>query len=122
MIKVLVLDDDVDLLEMVEMVLRHHKMTVFPIQHSSMLFDTINKIEPDIILMDIFLGDADGRSLCRQLKTSAEHSQVPVLLYSAGYIIDNSIEDSMANEFLPKPFDINLLVNKIWKCHNEKSK
>lgn len=120
MIKVLVLDDDADLLEMVEIVLTHHKMNVFPIKHSNELFDSINKIEPDIILMDIYLGEEDGRALCRQLKTSEEHGHVPVILYSAGDISDNSVEESMANEFIPKPFDINLLVNKIWQCHSGK--
>lgn len=122
MIKILVLDDDTDLLEMVEMVLTHRKMLVFPISESRAFFDAINKNEPDIILMDIYLGDADGRDLCRQFKILPQYENIPVILYSAGQITAGSIDESLADEFLEKPFDVNVIINKITEMVTQKKK
>lgn len=111
--KVLILDDDADLLEMVDTVLTYNDMTVHCIQKGSALFESIGAVNPDIILMDIFLGDTDGRQLCRQLKTSSSFSHIPVILYSAGNITSESIKEALSDEFIVKPFDINHLVKKI---------
>ncbi len=113
MTKILVLDDDPDLLEMVEVVLVNHQMNVSCINKGSDLFSTIDEINPQIILMDIYLGDTDGRNLCQALKKSEKYKHIPVILYSAGNISNSSIMDSLANEFISKPFDVGNLVRKI---------
>ena len=111
--KVLVVDDDTDLLEMVQMVLVRHNMNVQIISKGAGLYDSLREIKPDIILMDIFLGDSDGRELCFELKQSQEFKDIPVILYSAGHITSASIRESLADDFLVKPFDISKLVSKI---------
>jgi DNA-binding response OmpR family regulator len=73
----------------------------------------MEELHPDLVLMDIYLGDSDGRVLCKQLKSSKEFGLVPIILYSAGYIANSSIRDSMADDFLVKPFDIKQLLAKI---------
>ena len=110
---VLVVDDDKDLLEMVSLVLRKHDMTVACLHEGANLFQKLSLSQPDIILMDIYLGDSDGRELCRQLKESSEYKHLPVILYSAGNITLASIQESLANDFIAKPFDISSLVKKI---------
>jgi DNA-binding response OmpR family regulator len=113
MTSVLVVDDDLDLLEMVSIVLKRHEMNVSCINNGSVLEDSIAETRPDIILMDIYLGDSDGRNLCHSLKTSDQYRNIPVILYSAGFITSASIENSLADDFLVKPFDISKLINKI---------
>ena len=66
-----------------------------------------------ILFLDIFLGDADGRTLCQQLKETAGQKNIPVVLYSAGNIPRHTLENSMANAFVTKPFDIKQLSEKI---------
>jgi len=65
--------------------------------------------------MDIFLGDADGRTLCYNLKFQPAYENIPVILYSAGYVPLSTIEHSKADEFIIKPFDIKQLLGKIKK-------
>ena len=113
MLSVLLVDDDEDLLEMVEMVLENSSMEVETLTSGSGLQDKIKEVNPDVLVMDIYLGDADGRLLCEQLKHSDQFKHLPVILYSAGIITPESIKVSQANEFLAKPFQIDELVNKI---------
>lgn len=111
--KVLVVDDDKDLLDMVELALIKQGFKVHTIGEGKVFFDTIEAFKPDVILLDIFLNDADGRELCYQLKSESPYKHIPVALYSAGHISHSSIHESKANIFISKPFDIHQLGEKI---------
>jgi DNA-binding response OmpR family regulator len=113
MLSVLLIDDDEDLLEMVEMVLTNSSMRVETSTSGASLMNSLRTSNPDIIVMDIYLGDSDGRNLCQRLKSSKEYGHIPVILYSAGVITPESINEAGADEFIPKPFRIDDLVQKI---------
>jgi DNA-binding response OmpR family regulator len=110
---VLVVDDDPDLLEMVTVALTINKMTVQCLSKGQLLFDFLAVQRPDIILMDIYLGESDGRTLCYSLKNEEQYRNIPVILYSAGHITASSVHESLADSFITKPFDITQLINKI---------
>ena len=111
--KILVIDDDKDLLEMVEMTLSRLGYHITTLAKGSGFLNMVESIRPDIILLDIFLGDADGRTLCYNLKLQPVYENIPVILYSAGYVPLSTIEHSKADEFIIKPFDTKYLVEKI---------
>jgi len=111
--KVLIADDDVDLLDMVKMLLSRAGFAISTIATGKFFFEKVTTVKPDIILLDVFLGDTDGRSLCQLVKTDPQYQDIPVILYSAGYISNSSISYSKANAFFSKPFDIKELVAKI---------
>lgn len=113
MLKVLLVDDDSDLLEMVALALTANQMIVTSMNNGNNILESLSDVLPQVILMDIFLGDLDGRELCRAIKNSEQFRNVPVILYSAGQISASSIEYSLADAFINKPFDIEYLVNKI---------
>lgn len=113
MLKILIVDDDDDLLEMVTLVLRTHGIEVFSLNDHTDFFTTLSNYRPDLVVLDIYLGDADGREICKQIKNTEEFADTPVLLYSAGHISSSSIEDCHANDFLQKPFDISMLLKRI---------
>ena len=111
--KILIVDDDKDLLEMVEMTLSRLGYHITTLAKGSGFLNIVESTRPDIILLDIFLGDADGRTLCYNLKLQPAYENIPVILYSAGYVPLSSIKHSKADEFIIKPFDITSLVEKI---------
>ena len=113
--KILIVDDDKDLLEMVELTLSRLGYHITTLAKGSGFLNIIESTRPDIILMDIFLGDADGRTLCYNLKLQPAYENIPVILYSAGYVPHSTIEHSKADEFIVKPFDIKQLLGKIKK-------
>jgi DNA-binding response OmpR family regulator len=110
---VLVVDDDKDLLDMVSLVLRSYAIKVDCLDNGGLVFNRLATHKPDVVLMDIYLGDADGRELCKKIKTMDEYQDIPVILYSAGNITTQSIQESLANDFISKPFDISHLLTRI---------
>ena len=113
MVKLVIVDDDEDLLEMVTMVLHTRGMAIKGLANGKLLLESLTIEKPDIVLMDIYLGDNDGRILCKQLKNSREYSAIPIVLYSAGNISKASIVDSLADDFIQKPFDLSSLFKRI---------
>jgi DNA-binding response OmpR family regulator len=111
--KVLIVDDDRDLLEMVEMALTEQGFEVSTLEEGKSFFTEIQNFEPDIILLDVFLNDADGRELCHKLKSNPSLKDIPVALYSAGHMSNSTIVKSKADMYITKPFNIIQLGEKL---------
>jgi len=111
--KLLIVDDDKDLLEMVEMALSEQGFDVHTSTEGSSFFSQLEKLKPDIVLLDVFLNDADGRELCYQLKSDPLYDHIPVALYSAGHMSNSTIINSRADTFITKPFDLAQLGDKL---------
>ena len=111
--KLLIVDDDKDLLEMVEMALREQGFEVYTSTEGSSFFSLLEKFKPDIVLLDVFLHDADGRELCYQLKSAPLYHHIPVALYSAGHMSNSTITNSGADTFITKPFELQQLGDKL---------
>jgi DNA-binding response OmpR family regulator len=82
------------------------------------LYDTVKAFKdalkigsPDLLLMDVRLPDGNGMELCAELKANSNFD-VPVLMMSADWHLHNQ-DMCGANEFIAKPFDIEMVVNKI---------
>jgi DNA-binding response OmpR family regulator len=113
MSKVLVIDDDKDILVVVDILLTMHDHTVKTIFKAEDTLDEIKKFKPDIILLDVDLGGHDGREICKLLKNIREIKNIPVILFSASPELERSHIECGANDFLSKPFDISELINKV---------
>lgn len=110
---IFVVDNDEDLLEMMGIIFSRNEISNICINDAGRLMEYIQEQRPQVIVMDIYMGSHDGRDICRRLKTSDEYKNIPVILYSAGQIPLESIRESMADDFLSKPFSIKQLVEKV---------
>lgn len=108
MFKVLILDDDTSILEVVALVLTRKKLEVISINDASQLHPSLAEHHPDLLLMDIALGSYDGRDLCRQVKSSSA-TDIPVVLLSAQNFTDESITECRADKVIKKPFQLQQL-------------
>ncbi len=77
------------------------------------IHSSIKSFDPDVILLDISLNGADGRVICKQVKTNRETEKIHVLLFSAHYGMKQTVYESFADDFIEKPFDLSNLVAKI---------
>jgi len=68
---------------------------------------------PDLLLLDIWMSGIDGRDVCRQLKADPKTQNIPVLMISASRDIRESAMASGADDFLAKPFEMDMLLEKI---------
>ena len=113
MAKILVVDDDTDILSVMEILLT---MKGFEVQVTSKGENTFPKIEsfkPDLILLDVLISGHDGRVICKKLKSDKETSHIHVIMFSAHPGAAASIAEYGANDFIAKPFDVNNLMKKV---------
>jgi DNA-binding response OmpR family regulator len=115
MSRILVVDDDPDILTIVQILLRMNNFTVMAISKWQDITKTIKSFTPDLILLDVALSGADGREICRQLKESYETQHIPVILFSAHYSLADNIQEFMANGLITKPFETSYLLETIRK-------
>ncbi|WP_238381762.1 response regulator [Mucilaginibacter pedocola] len=112
--RILAVDDDSDILEVLQFILEDSGYEVDTLSDGHYLLDTIEKNAPDLILLDIMLGNMDGRELCKEVKKKAETHDIPVILISASHNISGTLsQDGAPDDFIAKPFDINNLLSKI---------
>lgn len=107
--KILVVDDDESIVEVVQLVLESEGYYVQTNMDGNL--PPLLKAElPDLILLDMLLLGADGRDICRQLKSDPQTAHIPVILLSAHSETDQAANASGANDFLEKPFDVDALL------------
>ena len=112
--RILVVDDDTDILEFVEPFLsdQGYQVRTSP---SGSIMQHIQRDLPDLILLDIFLHEKDGRVMCRQLKANAVTGHIPIVLFSAQASKENALRESGADDFLSKPFNLQALSEIVHK-------
>jgi DNA-binding response OmpR family regulator len=112
--KILVVDDDRAILEMLEEVLSYYGYRVSTLSRGDKIFDRINEYHPDLILMDIMLAGMDGRMICRAIKSIESVSDIPVILISATEMGTSCLnKEGAPDDFVQKPFDLSFLMEKI---------
>lgn len=112
--KALVVEDDADIREIIMMVLDMEGYRVTGLDNGHQVVQLVQQERPDIVLLDVMLGDTDGREICRALKNDPQTENVPILIVSATHG-DQGKGDSNcgANDYLGKPFDIRELVARV---------
>jgi DNA-binding response OmpR family regulator len=112
--KILVVDDDLAILDMLDEVLSYYGYNVSTLSRADRVFERINEYHPDLILMDIMLAGMDGRTICRAIKSVVGVSNIPIILISATENGASCMEkEGSPNDFVPKPFDVTFLIEKI---------
>jgi DNA-binding NtrC family response regulator len=122
--KILIVDDERDTVEMITTLLELEGYEVLS-AHSGMearkVLETEKQKVPefetpvDLILLDVILGDADGREICREIKEDEEMKFIPVIILTVRSGLQDKIDslDIGADDYLTKPFINEELLAKI---------
>ncbi len=114
--KVMLIDDDLDIAEVVELLLVKNGFEVLKIFDGRKVLESLADFQPDVILLDVNVADIDGRDVCRELKADqSPHNHIPVVLFSAMHDLKYTYPECKATDFISKPFDSKVLVDKIKK-------
>jgi excisionase family DNA binding protein len=114
--KVLLVDDDVELVELMTKVLEEDGR--FEVRVATTGFDAgmmVKEYRPDLIVLDVMLPDINGREVCHRVRDDKTLEDVRILCIS-GMIEEDRIQElklSGADDFLHKPFDIEELIDRM---------
>ncbi|MFS2186817.1 PleD family two-component system response regulator [Mucilaginibacter sp. Mucisp84] len=112
--KVLVVDDDKDIRELMHLILEMEGYAVTELDNGHGVLEAIQTLRPDVVLLDVMLGDMDGRDICKHLKNDPGMQDIPIIIVSASHGLHTMHEKQCgANDYLAKPFDVNELVNHV---------
>jgi len=114
--KILIVDDDMEIIELVKDVLIRDGR--FDVQSASSGYDAgilTQQFNPDLILLDYMLPDVNGNIVCQTIKKNPNFANTKIIIVSG--VINRSEIDNLlkagAEDFIQKPFNISLLVDKI---------
>ncbi|QXV66771.1 response regulator [Mucilaginibacter sp. 21P] len=114
--KVLVIDDDHDILEIISIVLDSEGCEVLTTDNGKDVEQLVRSFSPDIILLDVMLGDMDGRDICKALKSADDTANTPIIIVSATHGWHTRHEKYCnADHYISKPFDVTDLVEQVFK-------
>ncbi len=114
--KLLVLDDDQDLLDILSFILTESGYNVRALTSGENIFEEIEAYWPDLIIMDVLLNRLDGRVICKSIKENRKTSTIPVILISSTAGLTQPFDlPGAPNDFIAKPFDMDDLLNRVAK-------
>jgi excisionase family DNA binding protein len=115
-IKVLVVDDDPDIVELFVDALNGDGR--FDVRTARTGFDAgveANRFRPDLIILDYMLPDINGNVVCHTIRESPELQQVRILIISG--VVNKSEVDALlaagADDFIKKPFNIGTVIERV---------
>jgi two-component system, OmpR family, response regulator len=114
--KVLVVDDDEDLVELiVDQLVRDGRFDVRSVNNGFGAGMQIKEFRPDLVVLDVMLPDINGIEVCRLVRGDKTMDDVRIICIS-GMVEPERIQqlkDAGANDFVKKPFDVEALVERV---------
>jgi excisionase family DNA binding protein len=114
--KILVVDDDVELVELITEVLERDGR--FEVKSVNNGFDAgmmVKDYQPDLIVLDVMLPDINGKEVCQRVRSDKSMDSVKIICIS-GMVEDDKVHElkaAGANDFMRKPFEVDRLVDRI---------
>ena len=75
----------------------------------------LKEYRPDLIILDVMLPDINGKEVCHRVRADSTMEDVRIICIS-GMIEDDKVQElklAGADDFLPKPFDVDVLIEKM---------
>jgi CheY-like chemotaxis protein len=111
--RILVVEDQHDVAELIQVVLRGEGHTVAIARDGAQGLMLSRDWKPDLILMDIMLPGVDGGTLISRLRQEPDTADLPIIAMSASRTLRDRSEELQADALLSKPFDVDALLVQV---------
>lgn len=113
--RVLVVDDDPDILQFVKVNLELEGYEAETAEHGRGALDTAKGSPPDLVLLDVMMPEMDGLTVLRRLRSAPVTANVPVILLTAKALAEDRVHglDLGADDYITKPFDVEELMARV---------
>lgn len=124
--RILVVDDEPDVTELVAYRLRKDGYHVEVINDPLQIMGKASEFNPDLFVLDIMMPELDGLKICRMIRADSKLNSVPIIFLTARAEIEDRIKglESGADDYIAKPFDtkeLALRIGLIFKRMNKSS-
>lgn len=114
--RVMIFDDDTDLLKVCHIVLKSKNYEVFGFHKCNDILQEVKMHSPNVILMDNWIPDTGGVKAIQQIKNDVLLKSIPVIFCSAHDAVQELAAEAGADFYLRKPFEIDDLETVISKA------
>ncbi|MGI8824923.1 MAG: response regulator transcription factor [Chloroflexota bacterium] len=120
-LRIAVVDDEPDVLELLRLILEHNGFAVIPVSHPDKARQVETVHHPDIFLIDLMLPGITGVDLARDLRgTTCPHT--PMIAMSASrQMLEQAERSQLFQATLAKPFDVVTLLDQVQWCAPERA-
>lgn len=125
--RILVVDDRNDLLHLMRRVLEDEQYQVSILQQGRDAFTCVKTQLPDLLILDLKLGDISGQDVLKQLKDDTITAEIPVIVYTAAVLeaeevtrlISSNPDHYQGVHVVQKPFELESLLTLVEQVLNE---
>ena len=113
--RVLVVDDDPDIVQFVRMNLELEGFDAETADNGRIALELAKARPPDLILLDVMMPEMDGLTVLRRLRNSPATANVPVIILTAKALAEDRVKglDLGADDYITKPFDLDELLARV---------
>ena len=112
--KILILDDNKDILEMMKIALEDEGHEVECLTNTDDIYKAVQTIDPDLVIVDYILEGINGGEFCHQIKSHPDTAHIPVIMVSGHQRVLESLGSTYgADVFIAKPFSLEEIVNSV---------
>lgn len=119
--KILVVDDDSGIGEMLKTLLEFYGYNVVVTDRPEETENIILKNDIELVMLDMLISGVNGTDVCARLRANEATSNVPVLMMSALHDAGEKCRNAGANDFIAKPFEMDELIEKIENVIRQKA-
>ena len=119
--KILIIDDDIDLVEAMRLTLESAGFVVIDAQDGKKGLERVENDNPDLVILDVMMGTQDeGFHVAYQIRNNPGTKDVPIIMLTAvgqetGFTFDKDKDEDFlpVNEFIEKPVDPDNLIEMV---------
>ena len=111
--KILLIDDDPDIITVLQLLLKKKGYQVATASCEEEAYKQVELFMPHLIVLDVLLSGVDGRTICKKLKNTEASKHIPIIMFSAHPSAQKNMADFGADDFLPKPFESTKILERI---------
>ena len=110
---ILIYEDDQEIVLLCKTILIKNHYQVESLSSCENVLSDLEKIKPDLILMDLWIPEIGGEKAIIKIKENPTSQQIPVVLFSANSDIEEICKKINADGYIQKPFDIQTFLDTI---------
>jgi two-component system alkaline phosphatase synthesis response regulator PhoP len=120
--RILVVEDEPDIRELIVFTLKNHGYEVIEAACGEEAWTRAANDKPEMLLLDLFLPDMDGLSLCEMFRRLPHTANIPILMLTAWATVQARMlgRDAGADDYMTKPFSPRELAQRVEKLAKSK--